>query len=156
VINITTLGPSDTFGAKAEVMASTDQEERVQASVTGPISDTLKFRLSGNFTNYRGNLDNLATGHWQDGDINQSWRGNIVWTPTAAWTFTLLPHVFSDHARCCAQANTFISPGVTFSKSKLPVSLILNGITPSPDNCPIAPEAEEMSKNTHPLKLPHR
>jgi iron complex outermembrane receptor protein len=138
VINITTLGPSDTFGAKAEATATTDKEERVQASVTGPISDTLRFRLSGNYTNYRGNLDNIATGHRQDGDTNQSFRGNFVWTPTEAWTFILLPYVISDHASCCAQANTFVSPGVTFTKSKLPASLILNGAVPSPDNINVA------------------
>ena len=40
VINIATQGPGDTFGAKAEAMATTHEEERFQASVTGPISDT--------------------------------------------------------------------------------------------------------------------
>jgi iron complex outermembrane receptor protein len=138
VINITTLGPSDTFSAKAEAGATTDRDEHVQASVSGPITDSLKFRLSGNYSNYRGNLNNIATGHWQDGDINQSWRGNLTWAPSEAWTVILLPYVLSDHASCCAQANTFVSPGVTFSKSKLPASLILQGATPSPDNINVA------------------
>jgi iron complex outermembrane recepter protein len=134
VINITTQGPSDVLTARVNLMATNDHEERAQASVSGPITDTLKFRLSGNFSDYRGNLDNLTTGHWLDGDRDQTLRANIVWQPSADWTVTLLPYVISDIASCCAAAPYFISPGVTFSKAKLPVSVILEGITPSPSN----------------------
>src|SRR5207245_2864688 len=35
---------------------------------------------------------------------------------------------------CCTGAPSSISPGVTFSKSNLPLSLILQGIAPSPTN----------------------
>jgi iron complex outermembrane receptor protein len=134
VVNITTRGPSNTFAADAEITASTDVQESVRASVTGPITETLKFRLSGNFINYRGNLDNVATDRWEDGDVSESWRGHLIWTPNEAWTLTLLPYLYSDHGTCCAQANTFVSPGVTFSKVNLPVSQILDGAAPSPYN----------------------
>jgi iron complex outermembrane receptor protein len=134
VINITTQGPSDVWTARANVLATNDHEERVQASVSGPVSDTLKFRLSGNFSDYRGNVHNLTTGSWLNGDKDQTLRANVVWQPAADWTITWLPYVISDAASCCASAPYFVSPGVTFSKANLPVSLILQGITPSPSN----------------------
>src|SRR5258708_1884568 len=134
VINITTQGPSDVWTARANVLATNDHEERVQASVSGPVSDTLRFRLSGNFSDYRGNVHNLTTGSWLNGDKDQTLRANVVWQPAADWTVTWLPYVISDAASCCASAPYFVSPGVTFSKANLPVSLILQGITPSPSN----------------------
>ena len=67
VISITTQGPTDVFSGHAEVMATNDHEEKAQASISGPITDSLKFRLTGSIDDYRGNLHNLATGSWLDG-----------------------------------------------------------------------------------------
>jgi iron complex outermembrane recepter protein len=134
VINITTQGPTDVFSGHANVMATNDHEEKGEASVSGPITDSLKFRLTGSIDDYRGNLHNLTTGNWLDGAKDQTLRGNIVWQPSGNWTVTLLPYVVDTIASCCAGADYFVSPGVTFSKSNLPVSLILQGITPSSTN----------------------
>lgn len=133
-ISITTQGPTDVFSGHAEVMATNDHEEKAQASISGPITDSLKFRLTGSIDDYRGNLHNLATGSWLDGAKDQALRGNIVWRPSDSWTVTLLPYVVDTIASCCAGAPYFVSPGVTFSKSNLPVSLILQGVTPSSTN----------------------
>ncbi len=134
VINITTQGPTDVFSGHANVMATNDHEEKGEASVSGPITDSLKFRLTGSIDDYRGNLHNLTTGNWLDGAKDQTLRGNIVWQPSGNWTITLLPYVVDTIASCCAGADYFVSPGVTFSKANLPVSLILQGITPSSTN----------------------
>lgn len=134
VISITTQGPTDVFSGHAEVMVTNDHEEKAQASISGPITDSLKFRLTGSIDDYRGNLHNLATGSWLDGAKDQALRGNIVWKPGDNWTVTLLPYVVDTIASCCAGAPYFVSPGVTFSKSNLPVSLILQGVTPSSTN----------------------
>jgi len=104
VINITTQAPSDVWTGRVGAMATNDHEERVQASISGPISDTLKFRLSGNISDYRGNLHNLTTGSWLDGAKDETLRASIVWQPSADWTVTLLPYVISDIASCCAAA----------------------------------------------------
>jgi iron complex outermembrane receptor protein len=134
VINITTQGPTDVFSGHADVMATNDHEEQAQASVSGPITDSLKFRLTASIDDYRGNLHNLTTGSWLDGAKDQALRGNIVWQPDDDWTVTLLPYMVDTIASCCASAPYFVSPGVTFSKANLPVSLILQGITPSSVN----------------------
>src|SRR5580704_1983237 len=66
VINITTEAPSETFSAQLDAQGTSDDQEVVQASVSGPISDTFKYRISVGYDDYRGNLHNLTTGAWLD------------------------------------------------------------------------------------------
>lgn len=134
VVNITTQAPSETFTGHADVLGTSDDQELAQASLSGPLSDTLKYRISAGYDHYKGNLHNLATGAWLDGQQDQTLRGKLEWQPGSNWTVTLLPYMIDTIASCCAAAPYFISPGVTFSKSNLPVTSILQGITPSPTN----------------------
>ena len=134
VINITTKAPSNTFSAQVDAQGTSDDQEVVQASVSGPLSDTFKYRVSVGYDDYKGNLHNLTTGAWLDGQQDETVRAKFEWQPSGDWTITLLPYMIDTVASCCAAAPYFISPGVTFSKSNLPVSQILQGITPSPTN----------------------
>lgn len=134
VINITTKAPSETFSAQLDAQGTSDDQEVVQASVSGPISDTFKYRVSVGYDDYKGNLHNLTTGSWLDGQKDETIRGKFVWQPNGDWTITALPYMVDTIASCCAAAPYFVSPGTTFSKSNLPTSQILQGITPSPTN----------------------
>lgn len=136
VVNITTESPTDTFTGRAEVMHTFDDESRYQASVSGPIADGLKFRLSVNHSEYQGNVYDLTMGRWLNGEQDTTVRGKLVWTALDSWKVTLSPYFTHTPAGCCTGAMYFISPGVTFGKTKVPIpqSVILNGITPGPDN----------------------
>ena len=133
-ITITTKAPTSTFSAEASAEGTSDDQEVVQASVSGPLSDTFKYRISVGYDDYRGNLHNLTTGAWLDGQQDETLRGKFVWQPSGEWTVTVLPYMIDTVASCCAAAPYFVSPGTTFSKSNLPTSEILQGITPSPTN----------------------
>jgi iron complex outermembrane receptor protein len=134
VVNITTESPTDTFTGRAEVMHTFDDESRYQATVSGPIVDSLRFRLSVNHSEYQGNVYDLSTGTWINGEQDTTVRGKLVWTPADFWKVTLSPYFTHTPAGCCAGAPYFVSPGVTFAKAKIPSSVILAGITPGPDN----------------------
>jgi len=134
VVNITTPAPSKALTGHVDVTGTSDDQEVAQAAVSGPLSDTFRFRISAGYDHYKGNLHNLTTGAWLDGQQDQTLRGKLEWRPNSAWTVTLMPYMIDTIASCCAAAPYFISPGVTFSKSSLPVSGILQGITPSPTN----------------------
>ncbi|MFL6601701.1 MAG: TonB-dependent receptor [Steroidobacteraceae bacterium] len=133
-INITTRAPSDTLTALANLTAATDGEKIVQASISGPITDTLKYRISTGYDNYKGNIHNLTNDSWLNGHSDLALRGKLLWQPAEGWTITLTPFMLDTVASCCTGAPYYISPGVTFSKSNLPLSLILQGITPSATN----------------------
>ncbi len=134
VVAITTEPPTDTFTARAEAMHTDDHEQRYQATVSGPITDSLKFRLAANYSEYRGNIYDLSVGQWLNGMSDRTVRGKLVWTPADAWSITLSPYFTSTPSTCCQSAPYFLSPGVTFGKNNIPQSVVLAGITPGPDN----------------------
>ena len=134
VVSITTEAPSKIFTAKADVVLTDDHESRFQASVSGPVSDTVAVRLATNYSTYRGNVLNLTTGNWQNGTTDFTVRGKIAWQPIDRFNATFSPYYTKTDASCCAPAQYFLSPGVTFSKANLPQSTILAGITPSSKN----------------------
>jgi iron complex outermembrane receptor protein len=134
VINITTQPATDVPTGRLEVVGTSDGEQRLQGTVSGPINNRLKFRIAGNFSTYRGNVYNLATQHWLNGQSDSTMRGKLVWTPTDAVTVTLSPYITRTLSSCCAGAETFVSPGVTYGKSNEPQSEILAGITVGENN----------------------
>ncbi len=134
VVNITTESPTATFTGHGEVMHTFDDESRYQATVSGPIADSLKFRLSVNRSEYQGNVYDLSTGTWLNGEQDSTIRGKLLWEPGDAWKVTLSPYFTHTPAGCCAGAPLFISPGVTFGKTNVPQSIVLRGITLGPDN----------------------
>jgi iron complex outermembrane receptor protein len=134
VVSITTAPASDTFTARAEAMHTDDHEQRYQATVSGPITDSLKYRLAANYSEYRGTVYDLSVGQWVNGMTDRTLRGKLVWTPGDAWNISLSPYFTSTPSTCCQGALYFLSPGVTFGRNNIPQSQILNGITPGPDN----------------------
>ncbi|MDO6414189.1 TonB-dependent receptor [Sphingomonas sp. BIUV-7] len=134
VVNITTAAPTKDFTLGGQGLITSDHERRIQASVSGPITETLSGRLTGNYSKYRGTLYNDTTGNWLNGQSDLTLRGKLVWTPSADWTVTLIPYVVRTRASCCAPALYFLSPGVTFARANVPQSTLLGSIVPSPDN----------------------
>jgi iron complex outermembrane receptor protein len=134
VVSITTQPATDHLTVRVDAMATDDHEFRIQATASGPLTDTLKFRLAANYSDYRGNIYNLATGEWLNGQSDTTLRGKLVWEPAADWTVTLSPYITRTLASCCVGAQYFLSPGVTTGRNNVPQSVVLNGITPGPDN----------------------
>ncbi len=60
VINIATKDPTAYFTGYAQATATTDEEYRFDAMLSGPISDGVGFRLNGYYSDYEGYLTNLT------------------------------------------------------------------------------------------------
>jgi iron complex outermembrane receptor protein len=139
VISITTQPATDELTGRADVLTTDDGEHRVFATISGPISESLKFRLAGNFSQYRGNIYNLGTGNWLNGTEDTTFRGKLVWEPNENWSITWSPFYTRTTASCCAPAEFFVSPGSTTGgaatgPSRIPMSTFLAGITPGTRN----------------------
>ncbi|MBO9707966.1 MAG: TonB-dependent receptor [Caulobacter sp.] len=134
VIYITTKPASDTFAARAEAMMTDDHEQRLQATMTGPVSEDLKYRLSAAYGRYRGNVFNLATGRWMNGQSDFNLRGKLVWTPGDNWTVSVSPYYTRSLSSCCVGAETYVSPYATQTRAEIPREAVLRGIVPGPDN----------------------
>ena len=140
VISITTQPATDDIhGPRSTrwppMMASIASPARSRARST----ETLKFRLAANSSEYRGNVSNLTTGNWLNGTADTTLRGKLVWEPTSDWTVTLSPSTRETDASCCAGAEYFVSPGSTTGGAatgpgRIPMSTFSPASRPEPDN----------------------
>ncbi|MCX7283750.1 MAG: TonB-dependent receptor [Novosphingobium sp.] len=101
VINIVTARPKDTFGGSIDATVAEQDEYRIKGTVTGPITDTLKARVSGYYNNVGGYIRNLANGK----DVNESegWglRGKLDWQATPDLNFLLTADYRKSDTDCC-------------------------------------------------------
>jgi len=86
VVSITTQAPSSTFGGKVSTSFTGDGEETFDATVAGPLTDTLAFRLTGAIDDFRGNVKNDDHDTWINGENTSSLRLKLRWTPTSKLT----------------------------------------------------------------------
>ncbi len=137
IISVTTKAPSDTFTYSADVKATSDNEQRETFSLSGPLSPTVAYRVSGAFHHYEGNVTNLNGGSKINSDQSTSLRGKLEWKPNDKFDATFTAHYNQDHAVCCgvplikfddvADAQLFLVGG-----PKLGVADA--GVVPGPDN----------------------
>ncbi|HUA26773.1 MAG TPA: TonB-dependent receptor [Steroidobacteraceae bacterium] len=135
VINVTTKAPTNTLTYFGDVRVTNDDEQRYTSSVSGPLSDTVSYRVSIAARSYGGNLDNLATGYKIDDDHTAALRSKIRWQPNDRTDFTLAAHYTGDHAHCCGWPLTRLDPGaLLYGVPALTQSVIAPGIIPSSNN----------------------
>ncbi|KLE31298.1 hypothetical protein AAW00_14090 [Aurantiacibacter luteus] len=78
VINIVTRDPTDYFTGYAQAYITTDEEHRVEAALSGPITDTTGFRLSGYYSDFQGYITNLTNRTTLGGDEAWGLRGKVT------------------------------------------------------------------------------
>lgn len=89
LINIVTRAPSRTFTARVGGIVTTDQEYGINGAVSGPLGDTLGFRVTANYNKFDGNVRNLFNGSEVNGREIFSTCGKLVWDPTDAVSIVL-------------------------------------------------------------------
>ncbi|WJT00455.1 TonB-dependent receptor [Novosphingobium humi] len=89
LINIITRGPSDTLKVRANVVGTTDQEYGANFSVSGPISPTVGFVVSGAYSKWDGNVRNLYNGQKLNGREAGNIRAKVRWEPSSDAKLTL-------------------------------------------------------------------
>ncbi len=117
VINITTKAPTPVFTAGLNAMTTGDHETRVELTLSGPMSDTLGFRLSVGADDYRGNLFNVYNDTWVNGHNDVDARAKLVWQPSDDWTVSLSGSWDNTRGTCCTYAYQYVSqvtPQLTF------------------------------------------
>jgi iron complex outermembrane receptor protein len=77
VINIVTQGASDYFTGSTEATVTSDGEYRVNATLSGPLSDNAGFRINGYYVNRDGYVHNLGTGNNLNGEEGFGVRGKL-------------------------------------------------------------------------------
>lgn len=109
-INITTRLPSFTPEAREEISYGSDNFLQVKASATGPISDTLAFRVSGLTTRRDGVIRNIRTGQDQNTLGNQAVRAQLLYKPNEAFQLRLIGDFANFESTCCTQVYVRAAP----------------------------------------------
>ena len=86
---ITTRQPTDEFEGQIRAGIDNGFSYWLRGGITGPISDTLRFRLAGSWLDSEGFLNNPFLGEEADPVEDLSFRGTLLWNPTPEFTADL-------------------------------------------------------------------
>ncbi len=147
LINITTRAPSKVMSVLANALVTDDNEYRVAASLSGPLSDTVGFRLTASHSDYDGNVKNLVTGDKVNGRDDTTIRGKVVWKPTDNLSIDV-------GANYMKGTSTATSPLIRLSPNALlrgtpglTPAVVLPGIVAGPDNLNISNDSDLYAKS---------
>lgn len=102
VISVTTARPSDELEGKGEITIAEHNEYRARGTVSGPITNTLRARVSGYYNDVQGVTKNLANNEWVNGSKSWGVRGKLEWDAADNLTFLLAGEYKKTDADCCA------------------------------------------------------
>jgi iron complex outermembrane recepter protein len=139
LVNVTTKAPTNTFTYFGDVKFTTDREERATLSLSGPVSDTVSFRLSAAARYWGGNVHNSVSGGKIDDDRQGSVRGKLQWKPSDNLDAQFTLHFNEDRADCCGVPLIRVDPGAHFfGVAALPLAVANPGVTPGPNNTTVS------------------
>ncbi len=119
-VSITTKAPSSVFGGNVSFGYYEGGEYRADGNVSGPITDNIRYVLSGVYGDYRGNVFNYGTDKWTNGYHRTGLRGGIVDNVNANLKITLRADWTHADDNCCADILGPYVPGGAFSNILLP------------------------------------
>lgn len=122
-INIVTAKPQFAMGGTAEVDFGNYSLKQARASVTGPITDTLAVRLSGNADLRDGYLTNTTTGNDVNNRDRKSVRGDVLWTPSDTVSLRIIGDYNVIHEKCCGVVSLYNGPATQFIGASPPFGL---------------------------------
>lgn len=103
VINVVTARPSNDLQARGTFTIAEMNEYRASGTVSGPITEGLKARVTGYYNNVGGFVKNVATGKMDGGFKSWGVRGKLEWDPTDALTLLASAEYRKNDANCCQQ-----------------------------------------------------
>ncbi|MBC2776211.1 TonB-dependent receptor [Parasphingopyxis marina] len=112
LINIVSASPEFDFGGNAELTYGNFDHIRASAGLTGPIGDTLAFRMDGVYVNRDGFYDDVTNGGTVNDRDRLFLRGQLLWEATPDLSFRLIGDYTTRDEACCAAvyATTEIAP----------------------------------------------
>ena len=121
VISVTTMLPEQEFGGMVEATAGNYGTQIVKGTVTGGISDTLSYRLSGSTNQSDGTATNLGTspGPEDDTGVNNrdrnALRGQLLWEPSEDLSVRFIIDQDSIDEECCVAGALLKGPATGVS-----------------------------------------
>jgi iron complex outermembrane receptor protein len=103
VVIVTKAPDRKKLGGKIEATVAQNNEVGINAGLTGPLSDTTAFRVSGYYHSEDGIVINVANGKTVNNSTSYGARGKFVFEPHAGLKFTLGADWAYRKADCCGE-----------------------------------------------------
>jgi iron complex outermembrane recepter protein len=122
-INIVTKRPGDTFGGSVELSYFDKDEVRGKVALDAPLSENVRTRLVGFYTNYDGNIRNIAPNVNSTVNGYKRWglRGTLVADLSADTKLTVIADYRKADDDCCAQIIGTTGTGLAFQVLPTPL-----------------------------------
>ena len=109
-ISITTKLPEYEWGGSVEATYGNLDQTIFRGSLTGPITDTLAFRVSGNTNNRDGFYTNIVDGTEQNERDRWAVRGQLLWEPSDVLSFRVIGDYNKIDEICCGAVQLLTGP----------------------------------------------
>jgi iron complex outermembrane receptor protein len=130
VVNVVTRAPTEEFEGLVELTATDDDEVAFSGSLSGPISDSLGYRLTGLYSDRDGFIENVADGDDIHDRETLALRGKLRWTPGDDWDITLAGSYSDVEEACCALVVTSYGEDAAFL-APAPISVLYSEMVPN-------------------------
>ena len=147
LINITTRDPSARFSVLANVLATDDDEYRGAISLSGPIGDTLGYRLSASRSEYDGNVTNLYNGAKVNGRDETSVRGKLLWRPMDELKVTLGASYIEGTATPTTVIAYYTPGALLRGTAGQTAAVTMPGVVPGVDNLNVSEDTSPYAKS---------
>ncbi|MEH3107525.1 MAG: TonB-dependent receptor [Sphingomonas fennica] len=102
VLNVVTARPARDFEGRADFTIAEMGEYRAKGTMSGPLSETLRARITGYYNEVGGIVRNVVTNRDVNGQESWGARGKLEWDATPDLNFLLAADYRHVNADCCA------------------------------------------------------
>lgn len=110
VLNVITKSPTEEFEGFVHATLADDGERKVSGAISGPVTESLRYRVAGYKRSYDGWAENLFTGADINGAEAQGIRGKLAWQVTDKLDFLFTGHHYEDDNNCCSLSHRELDP----------------------------------------------
>ena len=122
-ISITTKKPDFEWGGSVEATYGNLNRAIFKGTLTGPISDTLAFRISGSTQNRDGYYTNIVDDSEQNERDRWAARAQLLWEPTDAMSWRLIGEYNKIDEVCCGAVQLLNGPATQLIGAPVPFGL---------------------------------
>ena len=105
VINVVTARPSRDFESRVDATIAEHGEYRVRGTASGPLTDTVRARLTGFYNDVRGHTYNVTLGRHVNGQDSWGVRGKLEWDATDNLNLLFSGEYRKSNSECCTYSS---------------------------------------------------
>ncbi|MHA4871882.1 TonB-dependent receptor [Duganella sp. PWIR1] len=133
VLNVVTKESTDYFSGRAQATMTDDGQRRAELSLSGPISDSVAYRVNTYVDSRRGDITNLTTGADVNGDLSRGARARLDIHTSPMFKMKLVGD-YTERRVVGPAATLRLAPDGARLLGAVPLAPALAGIAAGPEN----------------------